>query len=52
MTQQEYEAKVATFDQDRINFLIDQIQSNVNRAGKHYRKLTKQIYDQYKIQTN
>ena len=47
MTQQEYEAKVATFDQDRINAEIDRIPWNVNRAGRRYKQLTKQIRDKY-----
>jgi hypothetical protein len=43
MTRQEYEAKVATFDQDRIQSMIDRIPWNINRAGKHYQKLLKEI---------
>jgi hypothetical protein len=44
MTRDQYHAKVKTFDQDRINAMIDRIPSNVNRAGRHYRKLVKEIY--------
>jgi hypothetical protein len=47
MTKDEYHAKVATFDQDRINAEIDRIPLNVNRSGKRYKQLTKQIRDKY-----
>jgi len=47
MTRQEYHTKVATFDQDRINAMIDRIPQNVNRAGKHYQKLVKEIKNNY-----
>jgi len=44
-TAKEYERAVATFDQDRIQAMIDRIPWNINRAGKHYQKLLKQIYE-------
>jgi cytochrome c-type biogenesis protein CcmH/NrfG len=47
MTRAQYEEKVKTFDQDRINAMIDRIPQNVNRAGKTYRQLTKQIREEY-----
>ena len=51
MTRQEYHAKVATFDQDRINAMIDRIPLNVNRAGKTYRRLVTKIREEY-VQNN
>lgn len=47
MTAAEYHAKVATFDEDRIQARIDQIPWNVNRAGKHYKKLLQAIRQEY-----
>jgi hypothetical protein len=46
-TAQQYARAVATFDQDRINAMIDRIPWNVNRSGKHYRKLVKEIRNNY-----
>jgi hypothetical protein len=43
----EYAQAVATFDQDRINRLIDQIPSRVNRTGKTYRRLVAKIRKEY-----
>jgi hypothetical protein len=45
MTRQEYEAKFATFDQELIDRLIAQITLNINRAGRLYKKLIKNIYE-------
>lgn len=45
MTQQEYETAVATHDQRIIDQQIARIPLNVNRAGRHYKKLVKQIYE-------
>jgi len=39
----EYYALVSTIDQRRIDTLIANIPLNINRAGKHYQKLVKQI---------
>jgi hypothetical protein len=52
MTKKEYAAKVATFDQDRINFLIDQIPKNINPTGATYKKRVKQIYEKRQIQVH
>lgn len=52
MTRAEYEKKVATFDQDRINQAIARIPLNINRAGKYYQKLTKEIRNKYEHSTN
>lgn len=49
MTADEYHTKVATFDQDRIDQAIARIPLNINRAGKYYRKLVKQIYETHKF---
>lgn len=47
MTRQQYHQAILTYDQDRIKALIDQIPQNVNRAGRHYRKLIKEIENKY-----
>lgn len=44
-TADEYYALVSTFDQRRIDEQIARIPWNVNRAGKHYRKLVKEIHE-------
>lgn len=44
-TAEEYYALVSTYDARRIEKQIDQIPLNINRAGKHYKKLVKQIYE-------
>jgi hypothetical protein len=53
MNKSEYHAKIATFDRDsraahqaQLDTLIDRIPQNVNRAGRHYQKLIKQIHAQ------
>ena len=50
-TAEEYAHKVATFDQDRINAIIDRIPSNINRAGKTYRRLVTKIRKEYDTRT-
>jgi hypothetical protein len=51
-TATQYAQAVATLDQDRINAMIDRIPSNINRAGAHYKKLTKQIrYEHHQKQS-
>lgn len=47
MTAKEYAQKVATFDQDRIDQAIARIPLNVNRAGRHYKKLSAKIRKDY-----
>ena len=46
MTEQEYNRLAPTYDRNKV--LMEQeiarIPMNINRAGKHYRKLTKEIY--------
>ncbi len=42
MTKEEYWALAPTFD--RRDRLVAQIPLNINRAGKHYKKLLKEIY--------
>lgn len=46
-TADEYYALVSTYDQRRIEAEIARIPLNVNRAGKHFRKLVKEIKQQY-----
>jgi hypothetical protein len=45
MTKSEYHALAPTYDRHeaRRQALIDAIPSRVNRAGKHYRKLLREI---------
>lgn len=43
-TPEEYYRAVQRIDQDRIDAAIDAIPPRVNRAGKYYRKLIKEIY--------
>lgn len=43
MTRSEYHALAPTFD--RRDRLVEQIPLNINRAGRHYKKLLKQIYE-------
>lgn len=42
MTRTQYEVAIRQYHP--ANRLIDQIPANINRAGKHYKKLVKQIY--------
>ena len=46
-TADQYYKAVQRIDQDRIDQEIDRIPLNVNRAGKHYRKLIKEIRERY-----
>jgi ADP-dependent phosphofructokinase/glucokinase len=46
MTREQYHQLVTTFDQRKIQDQIERIPLNINRAGKHYQKLIKQIYEQ------
>jgi hypothetical protein len=46
-TADQYFHAVATHDQRAINAMIDRIPANINRAGAHYRKLTKKIREDY-----
>jgi hypothetical protein len=39
MTKEEYHRIVEDYDQHLINLAIDAIPLNINRAGKHYKKL-------------
>ena len=43
MTADEYYLLASTFDQRRIEARIAQIPQNINRAGKLYQKLIKEI---------
>lgn len=47
MTANEYEKLVRNFDRDQIQARINRIPWNVNRAGKHYKKLVNQIIKDY-----
>ena len=47
MTREQYHAIVEDYDQHRIQLEIDRIPMNVNRAGKHYKKLLNAIYEKY-----
>lgn len=47
-TADDYYALVSTFDQRRIDEEIARIPLNVNRAGKHYKRLIQKIYDNQK----
>jgi len=38
-TATEYHQRVQSYDRDRIQAQIDRIPHNINRAGKHYKKL-------------
>lgn len=51
-TAQQYADAVATHDQRMIEAAINRIPSNINRAGAHYRKLTKQIRYEYQLRTS
>lgn len=44
-TADEYYALASTFNQRRIANQIAQIPLNINRSGKHYQKLIKQIHE-------
>lgn len=44
MKSDEYHRLVSTFDQRRIEAAINNIPLNINRAGKHYRKLVAKIH--------
>jgi len=48
MTREQYHALAPTFDRHAVRrqALIDAIPSKVNRAGKHYRRLLKEINKQ------
>lgn len=50
MTAKEYHELVATYDARKLQTQIDAIPLNINRAGRLYRKLIKEIYDE--IQTS
>lgn len=45
MSKAEYHHLVAMYDDRRIEALIDAIPLNVNRAGKTYKKMLKNIYE-------
>ncbi len=49
-TADQYAQAVATFDQDRINAMIDRIPWNVNRSGKVYLKRIAKIKQDYATQ--
>ena len=51
MTKEQYHLLAPTFNrtQHLIDLEIDRIPFNVNRAGKTYRRLTKQIRERYKL---
>ena len=44
MTAEDYYTLVSTHDERKRESAIARIPSNINRAGKHYKKLIKQIY--------
>jgi len=44
MTCEEYNRLAPRYN--RTDIIIDAIPQNINRAGKHYKKLVKQIYEQ------
>ena len=46
MTADQYYALASTIDQRRREEAIARIPLNINRAGKHYKKLVQQIYEQ------
>jgi hypothetical protein len=48
MTRKQYHALAPTLDRHAVRrqALIDAIPLNVNRAGRYYRKLIKEIYEQ------
>ena len=52
MTKEQYHHLVANYDRHRIEALIARIPQNVNRAGRHYRKLVKEIYENYNNNIN
>lgn len=43
MTSDQYHALVATYDDHRIEAAVSRIPMNINRAGKHYQKLVREI---------
>lgn len=49
MTRSEYHRLAPTFNRRQllIDQAIDRIPQNVNRAGRHYKKLLKQIHEQF-----
>jgi esterase/lipase len=51
MTRSEYHTLAPTYDRHeaRRQALVDAIPSRVNRAGRYYRKLIKEIYENNKI---
>jgi hypothetical protein len=51
MTRDQYHALAPTYDRHeaRRQALIEAIPMNVNRAGRYYRKLIKEIYGNNKI---
>jgi hypothetical protein len=51
MTRKQYHQLAPTYDryEARRQALIDAIPLNVNRAGRYYRKLIKEIYENNKI---
>ncbi len=51
MTKEDYHRLAPLYNRNQvvIDNLIAQIPLNINRAGKHYRKLVKQIYETQNI---
>jgi hypothetical protein len=52
MTAEEYYQAVSTYDQRKLQAQIDAIPLNINRAGRLYRKLLKQIHEKRKHNRN
>lgn len=49
---EQYHQAIATFDDDTMQKQIDRIPYNVNRAGKHYKKLLQQIRVNHNLKYN